>query len=1146
MRGALDQASQQTASANGQVLIANETHSREELSDCEHSTYKILIANEFHLQKSHPEPHFWQISSLPNFRRQHSLTRPKCAFFSATRQGLRTIALSTISALISTGAPFAVACAQTEVTPAPASAKPAPTNSSDALTIEFYSTRVRFNDDGTGERQLEVRIRPGNEQGVQELRTLSFQYNSDFESFGLLYLRVKKAGGTVIEGKPDALKDTPIAAAKEAPAFSDIRDVRITPPPLAPGDTLSYEVVAKIVKSAAPGEFWYSHSFLSGVVASDEELRIEVPSARAIHIHWAPQFAPAITTQDSEKIYLWKRVSAANPSAAKSKDSDSRTQSKPSDVSLTSFANWPAVGKWMATEEHTAATVTPGITDKTQALISSEKTDLDKSEALYDFVSKQIHLARVDPEAFEYQVRGAAKVLSSGYGDAFDKCALLVAMLSAAGIHAHIALLPSNGAVDADFPTPAVLTHAIVSVALNKDTVWLDPTEPTMPFRLLTPNLRSKQALVASTAVAPHFDETPSDPPFLSTQRVDISGRASSLGIYTARVQYTLRGDNEYALRMAFYTAPKEQWKQLAQTMATLDGLRGEVVSVNPSDPTATRDPFVLDFTLTDPEFLDWSQKQFVLALPFPTFGMPESPVIASKPVILGSPLDVTAKLTLRLPVTDSARAPAGAAAVRDYAEYHSSYNAQDNVVTAERSLRFLKHEVPPARVEDYAAFSRAIQNDESQGISVTNIIPDIPNDASANELMVAGGAALKSRRFSNALRLFRRAEELDPKQPGLWNDLGLVQLQLGEFSDAEISLRKQIAANPSDASANSLLGVALFDQKKYDEAAAAFEKQVTLKPLDASAYSSLGAAYIEQQKFQEAATQLEKAAALAPGDAGIQVKLGEADLSLNDSQAALKAFDKAEAISPAAAVENEIAFSLAQHNVALDRAQKFAHSALEKTEALLSSLRLNRVTAEQVQAITDLAPIWDTLGWVYFHQNDLDKAESFIAPAWRLDQSGDVASHLGQIYEKRGEKALAIRLYTLALAAGYTSGAAQGRLQKLSGAAPKQLSIRLARVELIRTRTIPLGKSPAGKKASFVILLEPGTAGPVVREAKFLAGDEGLSELSERLRFAKFPKIFPDGSKARIALRGDVTCASGTHECKFVYQPPSELLAGR
>ena len=1123
------------SSANRRSLIANETHSRKQSNHCNQSTYKFLIANEFHPLGPAFQPCMLKVASSGRV--------PRPSILWLLLQGATPIlcALIVVFSFAS-----GVALAQSQPGSAASAATQPPAKPASPFTVELYSTKVHFNSDGTGERRLDVRIRVAAEAGAEELRTLSFRYNADFESFALSYMRVKKSDGSVVEAKPDALKDSSITLAKDAPAFSSIHDVQIATPSLAPGDTLDYEVTARNIKPAAPGQFWYSHSFLTGTRASDEELRIEVPADRQIHIHWAPQFVPVVTTEGAQKIYSWKRNDSGSPASDKSQSDSAASKSSAPDVMLTSFTDWPALGKWIAAAAQNAGKPSPEISDKVNSLTASAKTDTDKIEALYDFVSKQIRLVAVNPDESEYQIRDAAKVLADGYGDTFDKCSLLVAMLGAAGLHGDLALLSTNGALDPGFPTPSSLTHAIVSVTAGNDTIWLDPAQPTMPFRLLTPNLRNKQALIAS-AVAPHFAETPADPPFLSTQRVEIAGRVSSLGILTARVQYTLRGDNEYALRMAFFTSPKEQWKQVAQTMATLDGLRGEVVSVNPGDPTATRDPFVLQFNLADPEFLDWSQKQFVLPLPLPTFGMPDAPAGASKPIPLGSPLDVMSKLTLTLPVTDSIRAPAGAASVRDYAEYHSSYDAKDNVVTAQRSLRFLKREVPASRAEDYATFTRAVQGDESQGIVVNNIVPDIPADASPRELMVAGGAALKSRRFSNALRLFRRVQELDPKQAGLWNDLGLAQLQLGQFSDAEASFRKQIETNPADTSANNLLGVALFNQKKYNDAAAAFEKQISLKPLDASAHSSLGEVYIQQEKFQAAISELEKAAVITPDDAGIQVRLGEAYLGLKDSQSALKAFDKAVAASPSAGVKNEVAYSLAEHNVSLDRAEEFARSALDMLEAQVSNLSLNRATLEQIQAAAALPPIWDTLGWVYFRQGKLDRALDFVDAAWRLNEQGDVGDHLGQIYEKRGERALAIRTYALSLAAGSASSSERQRLEKLLGSSAQvEARIKQAKQELLRMHSILLGKSSSKGKAAFVVLLEPAPEGSAVREARFLSGDANLQPMGGRLQAAKFPKLFPEGSKAHLALRGQVTCSTTSLACEFTYQPPSQLLAGR
>jgi tetratricopeptide (TPR) repeat protein len=1070
-----------------------------------------------------------------------------------TRHVLRMVFLAASILLGLDSAPQRPVLAQSGGHPPPqdasGAAKLAQTNPAPPFTIELYSTKVRFENDGTGERQLDVRIRIGNDSGARALHTLSFDYNTAKETFALSFLRVTKKDGRVVQAKADALHDQLMAIAKDAPAYSNLYEARITVPALAEGDILSYEVVTKMVSPIAPDEYWFSHDFLTSPRALDEELTIDVPAGHSVEVRTSPDFVPSILHQGPRQIYSWKRLAPESAllqeTKRKNPAADNASQSNTPDVMLSSFTSWESVGKWLATVAPKAATPPAEVKAKAQSLVANARSDSEKLSAIYDYVAKQVRLVHVTLKTAGFVPRDAAQVLQDGYGDEMDKCGLLLAMSNAVGFHGNLAVETSDGTFDPAFPFPDDLKHSIVMVSTGKETFWLDPSTPAAPFNYLTPNLRGKNALVASLATSPHFEETPADPPFLSTQRVEITGRVSSLGKLTAHIRYQLRGDNEYALRMAFLSTPKDQWQQVAQTMAALDGLEGEVASVSPSDPTATKDPFLLDFDLVNPEFLDWSRKQVALALPLPTFGLPDAPADSTKPIELGSPLNVTTHLTLTLPVTDSAQAPVGSGVSRDFAEYQSHYQASDRVITAERKLRFVAHQVPPARAGDYADFVRAVQADESQTVSVTNPIPEVPADAAPADVMEAGVAALKAQNYPNALRLFERVRDLDPQQPGLWNDLGVAQLQVGKSEDAVTSFQNQLAANPKDESVNNLLGVALFDTKSYDEAASAFQKQITLKPLDPSAYTYLGAVYIQQKKFQEAAADLEKAVVLSPDDAGIRLRLGEAYLGLGKTDTALAAFEKADAISPIAPVENEIAFSLAGQDLALDRAQHYAESALDSTESEVRDLNLEQLRQQQVAGVTFFAPIWDTLGWVYFRQGKLQQAESFIRPAWLLDERGDAGTHLAQIYEKRGEKALAIRTYALALAAGGAPAESRARLAKLlGGESGIDARLKQAKPELLRMHTIPLERAPEAGKAVFLLLLQNEPAGAKVRDVKFLTGTQALASLGDRIKMARFPEVFPPHSKARILLRGLATCPAKAAPCQFVFESTSQLLS--
>ncbi|MFZ0702461.1 MAG: DUF3857 domain-containing protein [Candidatus Acidiferrales bacterium] len=1026
----------------------------------------------------------------------------------------------------------------------PAAAASSKASAAIPVTIELDSLKVRFENDGTGTRQIDVRVKTGSDEGANELKTISFDYDSANEKVELRFLRVTKPNGSIVEGKPDALSDDLAPAAKDAPAFSELREAKVTVPAMAPGDTLSYEFVTSVVKPAAAGEFWFSHSFLTARPALDEELEINVPAARTIHIQTAPQFPAKISTAGDRKIYSWKRLNAPPTSNV------SAEPTPPPDVVLTTFASWDALAKWFAAMEHSAATATDDITAKSKDLIAEQKTDTDKIETLYEYVAKQIHLLRIPAEQAGFQIHDAAKVLSAGYGDEFDKCALLATMLGTDGFHAEIALLPRAEKFDPELPWPGAISQAVVMVTAGKDALWMDPSPDTLPFQMLLPNARGKNALVASSNVAPHSAKTPLDPPFPSNQDVEINGSVTSLGKLTARVRYVLRGDNEYALRTAFERTPQSEWASVAETMATLDGLRGTVASVKPSDPTSTRDPFTLDFVLVLPDFLDWSQPRVGVPLLLPVFGLPDAPADSSKPVLLGTPLTVTAKLTLDLPANDLPRVPVGAAVKRDYAEYHSEYSAQEQAITAQRTLRFISRELPATRRADYQAFAAAVQADQNQGVLVENIIPGVPEEASAGELMQAGAAEIQDRHFRNAFLLFQQVEQLNPQQTNLWLNMGTTQLELGKFDDAIASFQKQLAANPKDESVNNLLGVALYDEKKYDAAEAAFKKQLEIKPLDPDAYSYLGTVYIDERQFDKAHAALEKAAVLSPDSAGVYVRLGQAELGLGKTDAALADFEKASALSPSPLVANDIAYALAANKRALDRAKGYASAAVDPTEESLSQIDLQHVNSNNFVAMNALPAFWDTLGWVYFQQGKLAEAEPLIEAAWRLNQVGDTGAHLAQLYEARGEKDLAIRTYEQSLAAGAAPAETRERLAKLLGPtagtpAAIDAAVKRAGSELMRERTVSLGKTTVTGRAGFVVLIEPGTNGPVAHDAKFLVGNDRLASVAERLRAVSFPPILPRGTRARMVLRGAVTCSAQTAKCDFVFDRPRDLLAG-
>ncbi|MGA8222679.1 MAG: DUF3857 domain-containing protein [Candidatus Acidiferrales bacterium] len=1036
--------------------------------------------------------------------------------------------------------------------PAPAATdKPASADySQEPFVIESYVTTARFENDGTGERDLKVRIRVQSDAGVQQLGELVFGFNSANEQMDVRTVRVRKTDGTTVNAGPEAVKEMTATVERDAPVYTDYKEKHITVPGLHTGDALEYEIATRLVTPLAPNEFWYEHNFLEGTIVLDERLEVNVPSGRAVNLQ-SPNFSYEKTEANGRNIYLWKRTTLTRPSEEElAKAKSKKAGAKKPAVQLTTFADWGEVARWYAKLEQGRTEPTPEIRAKTQELIHGRASELEKIQALYEYVSNNIRYVSLSFGLGRYQPHSAAEVFANQYGDCKDKHTLLAAMLAAANIHSDAVLIPFKRTLDTSLPSPSQFDHVITAVPLNDDLIWMDSTAEVAPFRLLSAALRNKSALLVPPNGAGEIVVTPEDPPFQSSQLVEIVGQVSDLGKLTAKVRYVLRGDNEFALRVAFRRTPQNQWKDLGQTIAQFDGLRGEVTAVKPSDPSDTRNPFELELEFSQTGFLDWSSKKAKVALPVAGIGVPDVSEDNGEPIKIGSPLDVTVSLKLTLPPNFAARAPVGVAVARDYAEYKSSYQFEGHTLTVERTMHFKIHELPASRTSDYLAFSRAVESDEGQVLTVETTAtetPAIPATAKADELVEAGLAALNSGNPSAAIPLFERVVELEPAHKQAWNDLGLAYLRVGKFEEAASAFHKQIAANPYDEHAYNYLGIAYEQQQKFIDAASAFRKQIEVNPLDPIAHAALGTLYLEQHKYAEAAPELDKATVLTPDNAGLQVSLGTALINTGETEKALAAFQKGAELAQTPLVWNDIAYNLADHNLELDKAQRYAESAVAATAASLRNVELSHLTLDDLNGVGSIGAYWDTLGWVYFQKGDLETAERYLRAAWLLNQHGEVAEHLARIFEKRGQKEEAIRTYALGVAATHSVPETRGRLMALLGPGTKESQINdlvtKARKELSGLRTFRAGKLLAeNANADFLVLLSPGEKDARVDEVRFVSGSEKLRPFASNLRSIHFAGMFPDASPAKLMRRGTLTCSAATGDCVFTLVVPEDV----
>jgi len=1034
--------------------------------------------------------------------------------------------------------------------------------SQEAVVYESYRTVERFENDGTGSKNITARIRVQSEAGVSQMGQLVFGYNAANQKFDIDYVRVRRADGSLVTATPDAVQDMTAPVLREAPVYTDYREKHVTVPALRPGEILEYSTTTTTHTPLAPGQFWFEYDFAKHGIVLDEQLEVNIPADRKIKIKTKDEYAPKISQEKDRKIYAWKsshldQDEDDDSSTSKKKKKKHSYKDEQSDVEMTTFQSWEELGRWYASLEKDRIAPTPEIKAKAAEITKDSQTDLGKVQALYDYVARNFRYVSLSLGRGRYQPHPAGEILANQYGDCKDKHTLLSSLLRAVGLSANAVLIDSSRKLDEDVPSPSQFDHVITYVSLGKQVFWMDTTSEVAPFQLLLSQIRAKKALMIPQDGTPKIIETPSDPAVPNYQIAQLDGKISELGKLDAHVRLELRGDSEVMMRSLLRRVPRNKWKDVMKYGAASQGLDGEISDLHLSELETTSEPLTVEYDIAVANFFDWSGKQTEIELPmlmrFSLPGADPDPDPDDDPIRFGGPIEFTSRFHLVVPEKFTLGSMVPVNLLRDYGEYHSSYKIEGQSATGQRKITIKMRELPSARSRDYLAFRRAVESDGEQKISLESATagngatPAVPQSAKADDLEEAARSAMQAQRYEVAVALLKRVVELEPKHSDAWLQLGVVYGVLRQFDLSEQAFHRQLEINPYDDRSYGALGLTLFQQDKFDEAISAYRKQLEISPLDLRAHSMLGTIYSNRHRWAEAVPEFEQAVSLQSDNALLRAELGSAYLNTNMPDKALAAFDKAVQLNRSPEILNDVSYELTQKSVHLERALEYAQSAVDETSTRLRTVTLDHPEMEEFGLVNSLASYWDTLGWVYFRQGDLDRAEKYVRAAVALTQHGEVIDHLGQIYEKRGKKDDAIHWYALALGSLHPSPDTRGRLASLVGGDTKvDQYVKKYKDELMKARTVSLGKilppqqdkdkaqSAAMPDRSGDFLLLFSTAGPV-EDAKWIRGSEELKNLSSKLRVANYNTAFPDGTPTKVVRRGTMQCSSQTGECSFV-----------
>jgi hypothetical protein len=601
----------------------------------------------------------------------------------------------------------------------PAGAAAVPKNTYPPSEFELLLTRYRFEDDGTGRKEVIAKIRILNQMGTLQQSEQSFDYHPVSEALRIPYVRVRKKDGTVVEVETEVVQQPPDVVTKEYDY--DKRNVRILG--LAVGDLVEYDVVRVINRPLGQGEFCLQHNFEPSVV-DDEQLEIDIPKSRDVRVKNVTSVKSWLTNDGTRKVYHWKNWTPGPHQVTAIPYVAGRTP----DVQVSSFTSWGQVGRWDSELTMSHSVPTPEVKAIADELTNGLSSEIERAEALYDFAAKKIrYVSLVSLGIGGYEPKSAAETIRDGYGDCKDKTALLIALLKAENLNASSVLISADRKLDRDFPSPWPFDHVITMLRLDKEEVWMDPSSAVLPFRMLSYPLRDQDGLVIPSGGAPHFERTPAEAPVPSSWLEEIDGNVSENGTLDATVRITARGDAEIRLRQAFLSPVESVWPWTIQGVVKGIDRADKVSEIKITDPTATSGPFTLSFRISKPIFIQVWEKEFKMRLPFSDLHLAsvdggevaEWHRTTTEAMWLGPPSKRTYRIRLDLAPRFAVENPPPVALERGYAGYHASYEVNANLLIAERELVTRKAELSSALVEDYNGFQRRVLADSALNVAV-------------------------------------------------------------------------------------------------------------------------------------------------------------------------------------------------------------------------------------------------------------------------------------------------------------------------------------------------------------------------------------------------------------------------------------------
>jgi hypothetical protein len=395
------------------------------------------------------------------------------------------------------------------------------------------------------------------------------------------------------------------------------------------------------------------------------------------------------------------------------------------------LGTWRGVGEWYDQLSRDRMASTPEIAAKAAALTAGKTDFYDKTEAIAEFVQKQIRYFVIEKGIGGNQPHPAADIFKNGYGDCKDKSTLLSAMLSSVGIHSAIVLVDSHrGFVDPNAPS-SLGNHAIAAVQIpdgyesaklrsvvtaktGHRYLIVDPTSDKTAFGQLEHDLQGGYAVLVEGKES-EIVQIPVLSPELNTLRRTAELQLQTDGSLTGSYSEKRFGDLSEYRRSLYMNGDAKEQKQFLNKALSRDLVSFTVSEVKVENVQAFNKDLTTTFNLSADKY---ARHAGSLLMVRPRVIGSEAMEVDMKPRLVPIDLDQTMQekddYTIQLPegytadeIPDPVKLDLG------FASYESSTELKGNALHYKRTYTVRQVTLPASRYADVQKLAETIAADE-------------------------------------------------------------------------------------------------------------------------------------------------------------------------------------------------------------------------------------------------------------------------------------------------------------------------------------------------------------------------------------------------------------------------------------------------